>query len=73
MDNITVDSDGFLDEGSSDVKWDTRKGLRRKHKAFRRDESQPTSSSSAAVPQLNRSPRKRTGLLLQVMQVLQDL
>eukprot|EP00971_Amphidinium_carterae_P245212 4869393-Amphidinium_carterae.1 len=33
MDNITVDSDGFVDEGSSDVKWDTRKRLRRKHKA----------------------------------------
>eukprot|EP00971_Amphidinium_carterae_P065494 1297682-Amphidinium_carterae.1 len=73
MENVTVDSDGFLDEGSSDVEWDTRERLRREHKAFRRDEGQPTSSSSDAVPQLNQSPRQRIGSLLQVMQVLQDL
>eukprot|EP00971_Amphidinium_carterae_P139618 2766060-Amphidinium_carterae.1 len=73
MENITVDSDGFLDEGSSDVEWDARERLRREHKAFRRDESQPTSSSSAAVPQLSQSPHQRIGSLLQVMQVLQDL
>eukprot|EP00971_Amphidinium_carterae_P153364 3040309-Amphidinium_carterae.1 len=73
MENVTVDSDGFLDEGSSDVEWDTGERLRREHKAFRRNEGQPTSSSSDAVPKLSQSPRQRIGSLLQVMQVLQDL
>eukprot|EP00971_Amphidinium_carterae_P184349 3659784-Amphidinium_carterae.1 len=54
--NVTVDSDGFIDEGSSDVEWDTRERLRREHKAFRRDESQPTASSSDAVPTKSQSP-----------------
>eukprot|EP00971_Amphidinium_carterae_P106044 2100240-Amphidinium_carterae.1 len=71
--NVTVDSDGFLDEGSSDVEWDTRERLRREHKAFRQEESQQTASSSDAVPKKSQSPRQRIGSLLQVMQVLQDL
>eukprot|EP00971_Amphidinium_carterae_P294752 5852796-Amphidinium_carterae.1 len=64
---------GFLDDGSSDVEWDIRERLRREHKAFRRDEGQPTSTSSDAMPQQPQSPRTRIGTLLQVMQVLQDL
>eukprot|EP00971_Amphidinium_carterae_P297699 5914796-Amphidinium_carterae.1 len=73
MENVTVDSDGFLDEGSSDVEWDIRERLRRDHKAFRREEGQPASASSDAVPQQTQSPRQRIGMLFQVMQVLQDL
>eukprot|EP00971_Amphidinium_carterae_P225953 4481452-Amphidinium_carterae.1 len=37
-DNVTVDSDGFLDEGYSDTEWDIKERLRREHMAFRRDE-----------------------------------
>eukprot|EP00971_Amphidinium_carterae_P025350 500351-Amphidinium_carterae.1 len=37
------------------------------------EESQPTASSSDAVPTKSQSPRQRIGSLLQVMQLLQDL
>eukprot|EP00971_Amphidinium_carterae_P049811 981951-Amphidinium_carterae.1 len=73
-DNVAPDSDGFLDDGSSDTEWDIRERLRREHMAFRREESQqptstssqqPTSTSSEAVPQQPQSPRTRIGTILQ--------
>eukprot|EP00971_Amphidinium_carterae_P224281 4449637-Amphidinium_carterae.2 len=64
-DNVTVDSDGFLDEGYSDTEWDTKERLRREQMACRRDEGQPTSTSSEAVPRKTQSPCTRIGTLLQ--------
>eukprot|EP00971_Amphidinium_carterae_P111101 2200556-Amphidinium_carterae.1 len=72
-DNVHPDSDGFVDDGSSDTEWDIRERLRREHMAFRRDEVPPTSTSSEAAPRQPQSPRTRIGTLLQVMQVMQDM
>eukprot|EP00971_Amphidinium_carterae_P312442 6209839-Amphidinium_carterae.1 len=58
-DNVTVDSDGFLDEGYSDTEWDPKERLprlRRQQMAFQRDGGQPTSTSSEAVPRQPQSP-----------------